>query len=47
MEDGEFPQQEVTAVFMKNSILHYASYRNIFPIWALAEYRKRVLQCLD
>ncbi|CAM8990204.1 unnamed protein product [Rhodiola kirilowii] len=47
MEDGDFPQQEVTAVFMKNSILHYASYRNIFPVWALAEYRKRVLQCLD
>uniref|UniRef100_A0A7N0T507 Terpene cyclase/mutase family member n=1 Tax=Kalanchoe fedtschenkoi TaxID=63787 RepID=A0A7N0T507_KALFE len=42
MENGDFPQQEMTGVYMKNSILHYAAYRNIFPIWALGEYRKRV-----
>jgi hypothetical protein len=24
-------------------MLHYASYRNIFPLWALGEYRKHVL----
>ena len=23
---------------MKNCMLHYADYRNIFPLWALAEY---------
>ncbi|KAM3749756.1 hypothetical protein ACB098_05G211500 [Castanea mollissima] len=34
MEDGDFPQQ--------NCMLHYAAYRNIHPLWALAEYRKRV-----
>ncbi|XP_042962220.1 lupeol synthase-like isoform X2 [Carya illinoinensis] len=43
MEDGDFPQQEITGVFMRNCTLNYSSYRNIFPIWALGEYRKRVL----
>ncbi|RVW62853.1 Beta-Amyrin Synthase 1 [Vitis vinifera] len=38
MEDGDFPQQEITGAFMKNCMLHYADYRNIFPLWALAEY---------
>ncbi|XP_040996601.1 lupeol synthase-like isoform X3 [Juglans microcarpa x Juglans regia] len=43
MEDGDFPQQEITGVFMRNCTLNYSSYRNIFPIWALGEYQKRVL----
>lgn len=43
LEDGDFPQQEITGVFMKNCMLHYAAYRNIYPLWALAEYRRRVL----
>lgn len=34
--------QEITGVFMKNCMLHYAAYRNIYPLWALAEYRKRL-----
>ncbi|RVW89344.1 Germanicol synthase [Vitis vinifera] len=38
MEDGDFPQQEITGAFMKNCMLHYADYRNIFPLWALADY---------
>ncbi|KAL6992254.1 alpha-amyrin synthase [Sarracenia purpurea var. burkii] len=42
MDDGDFPQQEITGVYMKNCMLHYAQYRNIFPMWALGEYRKRV-----
>ncbi|KAF4394194.1 hypothetical protein F8388_005828 [Cannabis sativa] len=42
METGDFPQQEITGVFMKNCMLHYAAYRNIYPLWALAEYRRRV-----
>lgn len=42
IEDGDFPQQEITGVFMKNCMLHYAAYRNIYPLWALAEYRRRV-----
>ncbi|KAK7841719.1 lupeol synthase [Quercus suber] len=43
MEDGDFPQQEITGVFMRNCTLNYSSYRNIFPIWVLGEYRKKVL----
>ncbi|KAI8563347.1 hypothetical protein RHMOL_Rhmol03G0104900 [Rhododendron molle] len=42
MVDGDFPQQEITGVYMKNCMLHYAQYRNIFPMWALGEYRKCV-----
>ncbi|KAA8541515.1 hypothetical protein F0562_022667 [Nyssa sinensis] len=41
MENGDFPQEEITGVFMKNCMLHYAAYRNIYPLWALAEYRRR------
>ncbi|KAG8376323.1 hypothetical protein BUALT_Bualt09G0051300 [Buddleja alternifolia] len=44
MEDGDFPQQNITGVFMKNCALNYMNYRNIFPIWALGEYRRRILQ---
>ncbi|PRQ35861.1 putative lupeol synthase [Rosa chinensis] len=43
MEDGDFPQQEITGVFMRNCTLNYSSYRNIFPKWALGEYRRRIL----
>ncbi|KAK6142699.1 hypothetical protein DH2020_023047 [Rehmannia glutinosa] len=42
LENGDFPQQEITGVFMKNCMLHYAAYRNIYPMWALAEYRRSV-----
>ncbi|TKY44490.1 Cycloartenol synthase [Spatholobus suberectus] len=44
MEDGDFPQQEIMGVFNKNCMITYAAYRNIFPIWALGEYRFHVLQ---
>ncbi|RHN53195.1 putative cycloartenol synthase [Medicago truncatula] len=43
MENGEFPQQEMIGVFNKNCTINYSAYRNIFPIWALGEYRSRVL----
>ena len=35
--------QEITGVFMRNCILNYSSYRNIFPIWALGEYRRLMM----
>ncbi|KAL4614197.1 hypothetical protein ACB092_07G036700 [Castanea dentata] len=44
MENGDFPQQEIMGVFNRNCMITYAAYRNIFPIWALGEYRCRVLQ---
>uniref|UniRef100_A0A7N0TBE4 Squalene cyclase C-terminal domain-containing protein n=1 Tax=Kalanchoe fedtschenkoi TaxID=63787 RepID=A0A7N0TBE4_KALFE len=42
MESGDFPQQEILGVYMRNSMMHYTSYRNIFPMWALGEYRRQV-----
>ncbi|XP_010531947.1 PREDICTED: camelliol C synthase-like isoform X1 [Tarenaya hassleriana] len=42
LESGDFPQHEITGAFMKNCMLHYSAYRNTFPLWALAEYRRRV-----
>ncbi|KAK4592983.1 hypothetical protein RGQ29_017211 [Quercus rubra] len=40
LENGDFPQQETTGVYLKNCMLHYSAYRNVFPLWALGEYRK-------
>ncbi|XP_048428393.1 beta-amyrin synthase-like isoform X2 [Pyrus x bretschneideri] len=42
LENGDFPQQEIAGVFKMNCMLHYPTYRNVFPLWALAEYRKWV-----
>ncbi|KAL9862648.1 Lupeol synthase 1 [Arabidopsis thaliana] len=42
LENGDFPQQEIVGAFMNTCMLHYATYRNTFPLWALAEYRKVV-----
>lgn len=42
LNNGDFPQQEIMGVYMKNCMLHYPEYRNTFPLWALGEYRKRV-----
>ncbi|CAB4272093.1 unnamed protein product [Prunus armeniaca] len=38
LENGDFPQQEVIGVFMRNAMQHYSAFRNTIPIWALAEY---------
>ncbi|XP_019171001.1 PREDICTED: dammarenediol II synthase-like [Ipomoea nil] len=42
MKNGDFPQQDITGVFMRNCMLDYAQYRSYFPLWPLAEYRKRL-----
>ncbi|KAE8709034.1 Lupeol synthase [Hibiscus syriacus] len=42
LSNGDFPQQGLAGVFMRNCMLHYALYRNVFPLWALAEYRNCV-----
>ncbi|KAF5944608.1 hypothetical protein HYC85_018685 [Camellia sinensis] len=42
MDNGDVPQQEMSGAFIRNCMLHYAQYRNIFPMWALGEYRKCV-----
>ncbi|PSC70347.1 Cycloartenol synthase isoform B [Micractinium conductrix] len=40
---GDWPQQHISGVFNRNCMITYANYRNIFPIWALGEYRSKVL----
>ncbi|KAM4102333.1 hypothetical protein ACB094_05G216300 [Castanea mollissima] len=42
LDNGDLPQQETTGVYLKNCMLRYALYRNIFPMWALGEYREHV-----
>ncbi|XP_077246240.1 cycloartenol synthase-like isoform X1 [Tasmannia lanceolata] len=42
MKNGDFPQQEMMGVFNQNCMCNYAAYRNVFPIWALGEYRRHV-----
>ena len=41
---GDWPQQHISGVFNRNCMITYANYRNIFPIWALGEYRSHVLR---
>ncbi|PWA39260.1 beta-amyrin synthase [Artemisia annua] len=43
LKNGDFPQQEITGAFKKNCLLHYPMFRDYFPMWALADYRKHVL----
>ncbi|CAM6098356.1 unnamed protein product [Calypogeia fissa] len=42
-ENGDFPQENIMGVFNKNCMISYSAYRNIFPIWALGDYRTKVL----
>ncbi|KAM0957314.1 hypothetical protein ACFX1T_025437 [Malus domestica] len=45
MENGDFPQKEITGVFNKNCMISYSAYRNIFPVWALGEYPCQIHRC--
>ena len=36
--NGDFPQEGISGVFNGNCMETYTSYRNIFPLWALARY---------
>jgi len=44
MENGDFPQWELRGVGCGCYVVSYANYHSIFPIWALGEYRRHVLQ---
>ncbi|KAF6167348.1 hypothetical protein GIB67_043209 [Kingdonia uniflora] len=43
MANGDFPQQDIMGVFNRNCMISYSAYRNIFPIWALGQYRNHLL----
>lgn len=36
--NGDWPQEGISGVFNKNCMETYTSYRNVFPLWALARY---------
>ncbi|KAJ7543127.1 hypothetical protein O6H91_09G026000 [Diphasiastrum complanatum] len=44
MDNGDYPQEETVGAFYGDYRLNCGSYRCIYPIWALGEYKKRVLQ---
>lgn len=37
-ESGDWDQQGISGVFNFNCMITYTSYRNVFPLWALARY---------
>ncbi|KAF5196265.1 Taraxerol synthase [Thalictrum thalictroides] len=43
LETGDFPQQDISGVFMKNCMLHYPMHRSYYPLWALGDYRRKCL----
>ncbi|KAJ9565776.1 hypothetical protein OSB04_001742 [Centaurea solstitialis] len=42
LDNGDFPQQEFTGASLGHCMLHYPLHKNIFPTWALGEYRRRL-----
>jgi len=40
LDDGDWAQQSISGVFNGNCMISYTNYRNIFPMWALARYKK-------
>ncbi|KAF8772147.1 hypothetical protein HU200_006145 [Digitaria exilis] len=43
LDTGDFPQQEHVGCFNSSLCMNYANYRNLFPIWALGEFRRHLL----
>jgi len=43
LESGDFPQQEHVGCFNSSLYFNYGNYRNLYPIWALGEFRQRLL----
>lgn len=39
--NGDFPQEGISGVFNGNCMETYTSYRNVFPLWALARFYKQ------
>ncbi|CAM0914184.1 unnamed protein product [Alopecurus aequalis] len=43
LDTGEFPQQEHAGCANSAFYFNYPNYRNIFPIWALGEFRRKII----
>jgi len=40
LETGDYPQQEHMGNTNSSVYFNYPNYRNLYPIWALGEYRR-------
>ncbi|XP_067649211.1 lanosterol synthase-like [Haliotis asinina] len=38
LDNGDWPQENISGVFNKSCAISYTSYRNIFPIWTLGRF---------
>ncbi|KAL4565307.1 hypothetical protein LXL04_029395 [Taraxacum kok-saghyz] len=48
LENGDFPQQDVTGVFMKNCMLHYALYTGASLLWKVGHLDPpKILKCIE
>ncbi|GJM99792.1 hypothetical protein PR202_ga16927 [Eleusine coracana subsp. coracana] len=43
LDTGDFPQQEHVGCFNSSLYFNYGNYRNLYPIWALGEFHRRLL----
>ncbi|CAN6176882.1 unnamed protein product [Urochloa humidicola] len=43
LDTGDFPQQEHVGCFNSSLCMNYPNYRNLYPVWALGEFRRRLL----
>ena len=38
LADGDWPEEDIKGVFNKSCAIVYTSYKNVFPLWALARW---------
>ena len=38
LSSGDWAQENITGIFSRSTGITYTSYRNLFPMWALARY---------
>ncbi|VAI00095.1 unnamed protein product [Triticum turgidum subsp. durum] len=44
LDTGEFPQQEHVGCFNCSVYFNYGNYCNLYPIWAIGEFHRRLLE---
>jgi squalene cyclase len=42
LPNGDWKQEGISGVFNANCAISYSGYKNIFPIWALGLYTKKL-----
>ncbi|XP_075139940.1 lanosterol synthase isoform X2 [Leptodactylus fuscus] len=40
LDNGDWPQENISGVFNKSCAISYTSYRNVFPIWTLGRFSR-------